>query len=124
MIQSATQSQVIPGRFLYPHVSDPPRPDSPAWVGLFHRRLSDTAEIRPSSKPDLVEGESNPWSLLKQRLEPGVVPAIGDYNSVFWILHLGLGDELTMTDELGETLRLRIVGLLRESLFQSELVIA
>ncbi|MEE8138002.1 MAG: FtsX-like permease family protein, partial [Thermoanaerobaculia bacterium] len=39
-----------------------------------------------------VLGEpSNPWTLLEQPLEPGVIPAIGDDNSVRWILHLALG---------------------------------
>ena len=66
----------------------------------------------------------NPWLLLDQDLGPGVVPAIGDYNSVLWILHLGLGDELLMQDESGGDLRLRLVGLLESSLFQSELLIS
>jgi len=73
---------------------------------------------------DPADGGDDPWSLLEERYEDGVVPAIGDYNSVFWILHLGLGDELTIEDSLGNPLRLRIVGLLQESVFQSELVIA
>ena len=67
---------------------------------------------------------SNPWTLLEQRLEPGVIPAIGDYNSVRWILHLGLGDELTMENDRGEPVRIRIVGLLEKSIFQSELLIS
>ena len=61
----------------------------------------------------------NPWQLLEQELEPGVIPAIGDYNSTQWILHLGLGDELIV----GEV-KLRLVGLLRDSIFRSELLIS
>ena len=64
-----------------------------------------------------------PWRLLDQPLEPGVIPAIGDANSVQWILHLGLGDELEMEDDRGATVRLRIVGTLDTSIFQSELLI-
>ncbi|MCZ6680833.1 MAG: ABC transporter permease, partial [Candidatus Poribacteria bacterium] len=66
----------------------------------------------------------NPWHLLESELEPGVIPAIGDYNSVRWILHLGLGEDLIIQDELGQELRLRLVGLLRTSIFQSELLIS
>lgn len=66
----------------------------------------------------------NPWRLLETDLGAGVVPAIGDANSTQWILHLGLGDELVMEDEDGDEIRLRIVGLLRESIFQSELLIS
>ena len=68
--------------------------------------------------------QENPWELLEAELEPGVIPAIGDYNSVQWILHLGLGDELSIQDELGETLKLRLVGVLQRSIFQSELLIS
>jgi hypothetical protein len=71
-----------------------------------------------------------PWQLLTADLghdpETGarIVPAIGDYESAMWILKLPLGSELEMEDEAGEPIRLRIVGLLHASLFQSELLIA
>ena len=68
--------------------------------------------------------KENPWELLENQLEPGVIPTIGDYNSTQWILHLGLGDELSIQDELGEQLRLRLVGVLQRSIFQSELLIS
>lgn len=70
-----------------------------------------------------AEERENPWTLLDDDLGPGVVPAIGDAESVRWILQLGLGDELAVTDDRGEELRLRIVALLDHSLFQSELLI-
>ena len=68
--------------------------------------------------------KENPWELLEDELEPGVIPAIGDYNSVQWILHLGIGDELRVQNELGEQLNLRLVGVLQRSIFQSELLIS
>ena len=68
--------------------------------------------------------KENPWELLEAELEPGVIPAIGDYNSAQWILHLGLGDELSVQNELDETLKLRLVGFLQRSIFQSELLIS
>ena len=73
-----------------------------------------------------VEGERtpNPWELLERDLGPGVIPVIGDYNSVLWILHLGLGDELVVRDEAGADLRMRFVGLLDGSLFQSEIIMS
>jgi len=95
------------------------RPEKPRLVGVtpalverggFHFR-------------DAVEERENPWELLEEPLEDGVVPAIGDYASVRWILQLGLGDELEVTDERGEPLRLRIVAQLEGSIFQSELLI-
>lgn len=73
----------------------------------------------------LVEDAGDePWRLLEQDLGPGVVPAIGDFNSVMWILHSGLGRGIEIETERGETIELRLVGLLRKSVLQSELVIS
>jgi ABC-type antimicrobial peptide transport system permease subunit len=68
--------------------------------------------------------KENPWELLQDELEPGVIPAIGDYNSAQWILHLGLGDDLSIQNESGGQLKLRLVGVLQSSIFQSELLIS
>jgi putative ABC transport system permease protein len=68
-------------------------------------------------------GEADPWSLGEKDLEPGVIPALADANSATWILKLGLGDEISLEDEAGRPVRLRLVGLLERSLFQSELLI-
>ncbi len=70
------------------------------------------------------EDSANPWRMLEVEDESGVIPAIGDYNSVLWILHLGLGEDLIVQNEFGEALTLRLVGLLRSSIFQSELLIS
>jgi len=66
----------------------------------------------------------NPWQLLNSDLEPNVIPAFGDANSVMWILHSGLGREIEMTDEFGKKIYLRFVGLMKKSIFQSELLIS
>jgi hypothetical protein len=66
----------------------------------------------------------NPWELLESDLGPGVIPAIGDANSVLWILHLGLGKELVLTDDAGAPMRLRFVALMAGSPFQGEILIA
>ncbi|MDP6042360.1 MAG: ABC transporter permease [Candidatus Latescibacteria bacterium] len=66
----------------------------------------------------------NPWSLLQQNLGPGVIPAVGDFNSVMWILHKQLGDDIVLQNEAGEPVKLRLVGLLKTSIFQSELLIS
>jgi len=73
---------------------------------------------------ELPEDETTPWSLLDVELEPGVIPAIADYNSAMWIMHLGLGEDLEIEDDTGETIRLRMVGLLQTSILQSEVLIS
>ena len=71
-----------------------------------------------------IADEANPWELLEMELEPGVIPAFGDVASTQWILKVGLGQDLLMEDELGQPLRLRLVGTLSGSIFQGELLIS
>lgn len=66
----------------------------------------------------------NPWTLLDEDLGDGVIPAFADANSATWILKLGLGDDFELADEAGKPVKLRLVGLLAKSLFQSEILIA
>jgi ABC-type lipoprotein release transport system permease subunit len=71
-----------------------------------------------------LEATNKPWSLLEKDLGPGVIPAVADANSATWILKLGLGDDLTIDSESGRPVRLRLVGMLERSLFQSEMLIS
>jgi len=66
---------------------------------------------------------ANPWELLDQELADGSVPVIGDEASVKWILHRGLGETVTVDGPDGG-IHLRIVGLLRGSIWQSELLMS
>ncbi len=107
------------------------RPQSPSLLGvngeLVARGGFRFATALPPEDSGAAPGSydpANPWTLLYQDFGPGVVPVIGDANSVQWILHLGLGDDLIVTDEMGEPLSLRVVGTLAESVFRSELLIA
>jgi ABC-type lipoprotein release transport system permease subunit len=67
---------------------------------------------------------SNPWQLLQQPRGDGAIPAIGEANTVKWILKSGLGQEVIIKDGRGQPVRLRIVAMLEDSVFQSELLIA
>ena len=74
-----------------------------------------------------AEEHENPWILLEQTRESwpaGTVPAIGDLNTVQWILHSGLGKDVAIKDGRGRDLSLRIVGLLTNSLLQGSLVVS
>jgi ABC-type antimicrobial peptide transport system permease subunit len=59
------------------------------------------------------------WTLLEQDLPGGVVPAIADANSITYVLHKRVGDDVMVGGH-----RLRLVGALSHSLFQGELLIA
>jgi len=68
--------------------------------------------------------KENPWMLLEKEIAPDIVPAFGDYNSVQWIMHLGLGKDLVVQNESGKEIKLRFAGLLQSSIFQSEVIIS
>jgi putative ABC transport system permease protein len=55
--------------------------------------------------------------------EAEVVPAVGDEQAVRWVLHLGVGDEITVANAAGPPARLRIAGLLAGSPLQGALLI-
>jgi ABC-type lipoprotein release transport system permease subunit len=99
------------------------RPERPRLLGVSEEFLR-RGGFRFRQHLELAAPQTDPWTLLRQPLGDGVIPAIGDFNSVRWILHLGLGQELTIEDDRGRPLRLRIVALLDHSIFQSELLVS
>ncbi|HAV64799.1 MAG TPA: hypothetical protein DCY13_20830, partial [Verrucomicrobiales bacterium] len=64
------------------------------------------------------------WQLLGQTdLSEDEVACIGDFNSLMWALQKQVGDTIDMTDELGRPFKLRIVGAVKNSILQGNLVI-
>ena len=68
------------------------------------------------------EEQTNPWLLLNRRFEDGAIPVIGDATSLAYVFHLAVGDDYVMQGPDNRPLRLRIVGSLRDSVLQSELI--
>jgi len=66
---------------------------------------------------------ANPWLLLKRAEADGAVPVIADANSMTYVLHRRLGEDIVIT-HAGRQVRLRLVAALRDSIFQSELLMA
>jgi len=65
----------------------------------------------------------NPWMLLQRPQADGAVPVIADANSMTYVLHRSLGDEIVLARG-GQPVRLRIVAALRDSIFQGELLMS
>ena len=61
--------------------------------------------------------------LTSRKLEAGRVPAIGDENSLRWILHHNPEDDFIIQDEFGKPLSLELETV-SDSLFQSQLIIS
>jgi hypothetical protein len=66
---------------------------------------------------------ANPWLLLRQEQPDGAVPVIADANSMTYVLHRGVGDEMVIRSG-GDDVRVRFVAALRDSIFQSELLMS
>ena len=96
------------------------KPDSPRVLGV-PEALRQRSGFTFQQTSTEVE---NPWTLLSEDLGADVIPAIGDYNSAMWVLHKQLGDDIALQSEMGGTVKLRLVGLLKTSIFQSELLIS
>lgn len=67
--------------------------------------------------------ETNPWQLLNREFPDGAIPVITDANSLTYVLHLKVGEDFIL-DQGTQPLRLRIVGALSDSIFQSELLMS
>jgi hypothetical protein len=84
-----------------------------------------------SSEAQMEEQRRNPWLLLDQPIHDNFVPVIVDATTAEWVLHKNLGDVLEIPDDRGRpnergenVIQLRIVALLKDSIFQSELLLS
>jgi ABC-type lipoprotein release transport system permease subunit len=66
---------------------------------------------------------TNPWLILNRSVGDDIVPAIADANSITYVLHKALGEDVVVSRG-GRHVRLRLVAALADSIFQSELVIS
>jgi ABC-type lipoprotein release transport system permease subunit len=65
----------------------------------------------------------NPWVLLERAQDDGAIPVIGDANSMTYVLHKSIGDDIVF-ERAGRQVRLRLVATLSDSVFQSELLMS
>lgn len=77
-----------------------------------------------SSLAESPEERANPWLLLNGELDGGAIPVITDANSMTYVLHMQLGDEIVLPGSSERPIRLRLVAALSDSIFQGELLMA
>jgi putative ABC transport system permease protein len=76
------------------------------------------------SEASTPEEKANPWLLLDKPRDDGTIPVIVEINTALWMLKTFLGGTVVVPDESGKDVKLRIVGLLQDSVFQSELLVS
>jgi len=97
------------------------RAQVPRVLGVDPQRLRELKAFSFSSTAKGVDAK-DPWSALQQPQPDGAVPVIGDVNTVTWSLGKSLGDTLPYVDDRGQPIRLRIVGILANSVLQGSLL--
>jgi ABC-type antimicrobial peptide transport system permease subunit len=97
------------------------RQASPRIIGANESFLQDNSFVFTSHEN--LNGEDNPWMLLQKTDENGDIPAVGDYNTIVWILGLDVGSKISVENENGETVNLKIVGIIGNSIFQGTLIV-
>jgi putative ABC transport system permease protein len=68
---------------------------------------------------ETIQPAGNPWLLLNQLPAGGAIPAAADANSIEYVLHKKLGDEVVV-----DGVRIKLVAALSNSIFQSELIVS
>ncbi len=99
------------------------RAQSPQLLGVQPDQLQERGSF---TFTDVIEGAASKeaWNLLNRDLGQDVVPAVGDYATVIWALGKSVGDQLQYSDDKGNSFKLQIVGLLKNSILQGSLIIA
>lgn len=95
------------------------KPTRPRVVGVPDSFIAANRFTFAATAADTEQG----WSLLESGgQEP--FPAIVDATSLQYVLHASVGDEIVIDEDTARPLRLRIVGSLRDSALQGEIMVA
>jgi putative ABC transport system permease protein len=100
------------------------RPTNPTIVAPEASFIDSNRFTFAASLAETDAERANPWLLLKKPLADGVVPVIADATSMQYVLHVGLGDTLSIDTGADRPLVLRFVGSLSDSVLQGEVIIA
>ena len=74
--------------------------------------------------------KANPWLLLEKNPHSAIqtpqspIPVIADANSMTYVLHKSLGDQIVIHDSRGQPITLQLVAALSDSIFQGELLMS
>ena len=99
------------------------RAQSPQLLGIQPEKLKQRGSF---TFTNVIEGAASEeaWNLLNRDLGQDIVPAVGDYATVIWALGKSVGDQLQYSDDKGNSFKLQIVGLLKNSILQGSLIIS
>jgi hypothetical protein len=100
------------------------QPKNPRILGATQNFMTAGRFAFQSSLAETPEERANPWLLLNRELDGEAIPVITDANSMTYVLHMRLGDEIVVPGSSDRPIRLRLVAALSDSIFQGELLMA
>jgi len=98
------------------------QPRQPRLLGVPERLIERAGFVFAATEAQTDADKANPWLLLNA--DAGAIPVFGEQNSVGYVLHKSLGDDLTVKAGDGTEQKLRIAGLLQDSVFQNSLLLS
>jgi len=105
------------------------KPREPRILGVPAKFIHRGGFVFTASNADTEAERNNPWLLLQEKPSadadgPSRVPVVLDDSTAKYSLHLGLGQTLDVTNGRGQTVPLEIVGLLKTSIFQGDVLMS
>jgi len=107
------------------------QPRQPRVLGVPSTMISRGGFAFSATAAESAAEKENPWHLLDRELPADddgqpVVPVMIDLNTAMYSLHLwnGVGETYDIDDGHGGTIRLQVVGLFSNSLFQGDLLVS
>ncbi len=98
-------------------------PRNPRIVAVSDQFVRNRRFAFQSSLAATADERANPWLLLQKPLPDGAIPVIADANSMTYVLHKTLGEDIVLPRG-DRQIRLRLVAALSDSIFQGELLMA
>ena len=98
-------------------------PRQPRILGVGHEFVAAGRFAFGRSLDRSDEERANPWQLLEREQRDEAIPVIADANSMTYVLHRSLGDDIVI-NHAGRPVTLRLVAALSDSIFQGELLMS
>ncbi|MBB6049285.1 ABC transporter permease [Armatimonas rosea] len=98
------------------------RAQTPRLLGVDPKLLAERSAFGFSQS--LADKKASPWSLLDWDDGTDTIPVIGDMNTVMWMLHSGVGQTIDYTDDRGTIHKLKVVGIINNSVLQGNLILS
>jgi ABC-type lipoprotein release transport system permease subunit len=98
-------------------------PRQPRILGVGHEFVAAGRFAFGRSLDRSDEERANPWQLLEREQHDEAIPVIADANSMTYVLHRSLGDDIVI-NHAGRPVTLRLVAALSDSIFQGELLMS